>query len=149
VKERTRLSSGNMLLLELLFALIFFSLSLSVTLSVFGQAYVLSKKAEGKDLAVAETNDVAEIIRSARSVSEIDSLLTARGLSADEGGRYLLSYGDDKYNMIVTTSLSGKLYTADIACYDSNNASDPAAIYELKVEHAVKDEAAKEGENGR
>ena len=73
MKERTRLSSGNMLLLELLFAIIFFSLTLSVTLSVFGEAYVLSRRAEGLDLAVAEANDVAEIIRSAKRVSDTRS----------------------------------------------------------------------------
>ena len=70
MKERTRLSSGNMLLLELLFAIIFFSLTLSVTLSVFGEAYALSRQAEGKDLAVAEANDVAEIIRSSEYASQ-------------------------------------------------------------------------------
>ena len=76
MKERTRLSAGNMLLLELLFALIFFSLTLSVTLSVFGEAYALSRQAEGRNLAVAEANDVAEIIRSAAYASEMDGLLS-------------------------------------------------------------------------
>lgn len=149
MKERTRLSSGNMLLLELLFAIIFFSLALSVTLSVFGEAYVLSRQAEGKDMAVAEANDVAEIIRSAEYASDIEGLLALKGLSSDADGRYVYSYGNDRYNMVVSTSLAGKLFTADIACYDSNKNADPATIYELTVEHAVKDEAAGEVTDGR
>ena len=145
MKERTRLSSGNMLLLELLFAIIFFSLTLSVTLSVFGEAYALSRQAEGKELAVAESNDVAEIIRSSVYASEIDDLLALKGLTRDSDGRYISSYGNGRYTMVVSTSLDGRLYTANIACYDSNVNADPAAIYELKVEHAVRDESTKEG----
>lgn len=140
MKERTRLSSGNMLLLELLFALIFFGFTLSVTLSVFGEAYVLSKQAEGKDMAVAETNDVAEVIRSAEYSDEIDKLLTVKGLTKDETGNYTASFGDDKYNMVISTALSGKLYTAEIKCFDPRN-SDGNPIYALTVDHAVKDGA--------
>ena len=42
---------------------------------------------------------------------------------------------------MVSTSVSGRLYTADIACYDflSDEMYPASAIYELKVEHAVKD----------
>lgn len=139
MKERTRLSSGNMLLLELLFALIFFSLTLSVTLSVFGEAYVLSRQAEGRDMAVAEANDVAEIIRSAEFISEIDGLLTQNGFSRGSDGQYMGEYNNDKYSIIVSTSVSGRLFTADIACYDLRSGGAEPPIYELKVEHAVKD----------
>ena len=141
MKERTRLSSGNMLLLELLFALIFFSLTLSVTLSVFGEAYVLSRQAEGRDMAVAETNDVAEIIRSAEYASEIDALLARKGLTKDADGHYVGGYGDGKYSMMISTSISGKLYTADIACYDLKNSGQTDAIYTLEVDHAVREES--------
>jgi hypothetical protein len=144
VKERTRLSSGNMLLLELLFAMIFFGLSLSVTLSVFGEAYVLSKQAEGKDMAVAEANDVAEIIRSARSASEIDDLFTVKGLTKNTDGKYTAGFGNNKYDMVISTALSGRLFSADIKCYDLRN-EDGTPIYELTVEHVLKDGEAQSG----
>ncbi|MBQ9607784.1 MAG: hypothetical protein IJV16_11540 [Lachnospiraceae bacterium] len=138
MKERTRLSAGNMLLLELLFALIFFSLTLSVTLSVFGEAYALSRQAEGRNLAVAEANDVAEIIRSAAYASEMDGLLSLKGLRKEADGRYTAEYGDGKYRMIVSTGLQGRLYTADIECYDPSGSSPDEPIYGLQVDHAVK-----------
>ena len=144
MKERTRLSSGNMLLLELLFALIFFSLTLSVTLSVFGEAYVLSRQAEGRDMAVAEVNDVAEIIRSADHVSEIEEMLIRKGFSKGADGLYNEKYGDDKYRMTISAAVAGRLYTANIACYDLRNEETP--IYELKIEHAVKDGMSAAGE---
>ncbi|MCR5775299.1 MAG: hypothetical protein K6G42_09475 [Lachnospiraceae bacterium] len=137
MKERTRLSSGNMLLLELLFALIFFSLTLSVTLSVFGKAYAISLQAEGKEAAVAESNDVAEIIRSASGESEIKELLKAKGVTEESDGHYSMIYGDGRYRMEISTSVKGKLYTADIACYDPKNPD--ASLYDLKVEHALKE----------
>ncbi len=141
MKERTRLSSGNMLLLELLFALIFFSLTLSVTLSVFGEAYVLSRQAEGLDLSVAEANDVAEIIRSAKRVSDMDGLLALAGLTKTGDGTYMSSYGEDKYDLTVTTSLSGRLYSAVITCREAGAAPDEPAMYELSVDHALKEGA--------
>lgn len=141
MKERTRLSSGNMLLLELLFAIIFFSLTLSVTLSVFGEAYVLSRQAEGLDLAVAEANDVAEIIRSAKRVSDMDDLLALAGLSKTGDGVYQSSYGDDKYALTVTSSLSGRLYSAVISCREAGAAEGEPAMYEITVEHALKERA--------
>ena len=139
MKERARLSSGNMLLLELLFALIFFGLTLSVTLSVFGEAYALSRKAEGINLAVSESNDAAEIIRAGESVSEIEEGLLLKGLAKDAEGIYSMSYGDGRYNMKVDTSISGRLYTADVSCYDTSGADGGAEpLYSLTVEHAIK-----------
>ena len=142
MKERVRLSSGNMLLLELLFALVFFSLTLSVTLSVFGEAYALSREAEGRDLAVAETNDVAEIIRSAESAQEIGELLSMKGLAKDSAGRYQMNYGDGRYSMIINEAVQGRLYTAEISCYKATDAdaSEAPLVYELTVEHALKAE---------
>lgn len=149
MKERTRLSSGNMLLLELLFALIFFSLTLSVTLSVFGEAYVMSRQAEGVNLAVAEANDVAEIIRSAEKASDIEGLLSLKGLSRMSDGIYMSSYGDDRYDIIVTSSQSGRLYSAVITCRKAGDAPEEPALYELAVDHALKGEdGAKEVTDG-
>ena len=141
MKERARLSSGNMLLLELLFALIFFSLTLAVTLSVFGNAYVLSREAEGRDLAVAEANDVAEIIRSAKTLQEINELLEMKGLSADSSGRYRMDYGDGRYSMVLDETVQGRLFTGEISCYKTADAdsSEETPVYELTVEHAIKE----------
>ena len=139
MKERTRLSAGNMLLLELLFAIIFFSLTLSVTLSVFGEAYALSRQAEGRNLAVAESNDVAEIIRSAEYASEIDGLLSLKGLVSEAEHRYAMDFGDGRYRMVVSTGLQGRLYTADIECYDQAGGPTDGSVYKLVVEHAVKE----------
>lgn len=142
MKEKTRLSAGNMLLLELLFAIIFFSLTLSVTLSVFGEAYALSRQAEGRNLAVAEANDVAEIIRSAVYASDVEGLLALKGLTGNGDGTYTMEYGDGKYRMVVTTGLQGRLYTADIECYNAAGEPDAEAVYGLKVDHAVKEGGA-------
>ena len=142
MRERTRLSAGNMLLLELLFAIIFFSLTLSVTLSVFGEAYALSRQAEGRTLAVAESNDVAEIIRSAVYASDMEGLFALKGLAREGDNSYTMDFGDGKYRMTVTAGLQGRLYSADIKCFDLAGSPAGEAIYELKVDHAVKEGSA-------
>lgn len=140
MKERSRLSAGNMLLLELLFAIVFFSLTLSVTLSVFGQAYSISKKAEGRTLAVAESNDIAEIIRSGSKAEEIENLFSLKGVRKESEGNYTMTYGDGQYRMSIYVSRSGRLYIADISCYAEGGGSAEEPLYQITVEHAVKTE---------
>ncbi len=139
-----RLSSGDLLLLELVFAIVFFSLSIAATMSVFGNAYEMSSKASARNTAVAETNSVIEIIRSSATETEADEMLQKTGFVKDDKGIYSKEYGDGKYNMKMETAVSGKLYTADVSCYYSKGESEPEAdpFYSIKVEHAIKEVGA-------
>ncbi len=136
---RQRLSSGNLLLLELILALIFFSLTMAATMSVFGRAYEMSKQAAGIDMALAQSNSAIEIVRSADTAEEIRETLTGEGYSNPEEGRYEKEYGDGKYNMELTLSEDGNLVTADISCLDNADGKDTAEpLYEISIKHAVK-----------
>ncbi len=144
MRARQRLSSGDMLLLELVFAIIFFSLSIAATMSVFGTAYELSSGAADKNRAVTETNAAAEIIRSSDTVSEADKLLKKGGFTGDASGVYTRDYGDGRYRMKIETALRGRLYTAGVACYKKESGTETISepIYSLTVEHAMKGETA-------
>lgn len=138
MKERYRLSSGQLLLLELVLAITFFGLTIAVTLAVFGNAYEMSVKAEAEEKAVSETNNVIEIIRSASDETEIEELLKLYGLSKKSENIYEETYGNDKYTLTVNSHVEDKLYTADISCF---SADEP--IYAISVEHAIKKEERK------
>lgn len=143
MRARQRLSSGDLLLLELVFAIIFFSLSLAATMSVFGKAYELSSGAAGRNMAVTESNAAAEIIRASSDEAEADELLKKAGFTSRQG-RYLKDYGDGKYSMTINTSREGRLFKADISCYKVTDADAPASdpVYSLTIEHAMKGEGA-------
>ncbi len=136
---RQRLSAGNLLLLELILALIFFSLTMSATMSVFGRAYEMSKEAAGIDMALAQSNSAIEIVRSADTYEEIRDILTGNGFTSPEEGKYEKEYGDGRYNMELTLSKEGNLLTADVSCLDTGHGEDTAEpLYEISIKHALK-----------
>ena len=106
MKFRRRLTSGDLLLLELVFAIIFFCLTMSASMAVFGNAYEMSSKAESLDDAVRESNSAIEIIRSSDTAEEIDSLLASSGFSGNSGSSYSKEYGNDKYRIEIKVSIT-------------------------------------------
>jgi hypothetical protein len=141
MKARRRLSSGDLLLLELVFAIIFFCLAMAATMSVFGKAYEMSDLAKGQDLAVVETNAVAEIIRASKSSDEADKLLKASGLESVGKGEYSKTYGDGKYVMSILTSETDGMYTAQMHCVKQGAGADEPGVYDISIDHYMRGEA--------
>ncbi|MBO6147748.1 MAG: hypothetical protein J6O55_00220 [Lachnospiraceae bacterium] len=135
MKTRGRLSSGNLLLLELIFAIFFFCLSVAVTVSVFGKAFSMSRNAYSGNKAVAEAKSVAEIIRSVETVAEAEKYLLEKGLYPNADGDYELLYGDGRYRLVLSATLDGNLYTGEIICTVVSSGED---IYKLTVSHWMK-----------
>ena len=136
-----RLSSGNLMLLELIFAIIFFSLAMAASMSVFGNAYEMSSRAEDQSAALRETDSAAEIIRSSETKEEMDSLLTAAGFTGDIDTGYEKLYGNDKYRLTISLSGNGKLIQADMLCCpvkDAAGSGSPEPFYDLRIKHAMK-----------
>ena len=134
---KQRLSSGNLLLMELIFALAFFSVAMAATMSVFGRSYEMSKEAAGINMALRESNSAIEIIRSSDDTGEIGSTLEKAGFSPAGDTGYEKEYGDGKYSMELSFKEEGNLLTADITCFEKNkDTSDP--LYEISIKHALK-----------
>ena len=131
---RRRLTSGDMLLLELIFAIVFFCLAMAASMSVFGNAYEMSSKAALKDMAVREAASTAEIVRSSDSFKEAGELLTMAGFTLS-GGSYERTFGDGE-SISVTLKEEGKLITANIDCYDSSG-DGGEAVYSLTINHCI------------
>lgn len=85
-----RNSRGNMLLIELVIVLIFFSLSQAVILQVFGMAQRKTEQSRVTNAALAMAQDVADALCFADSPD--DALLSMRFAGAD--GRYVYDGGD-------------------------------------------------------
>ncbi len=140
MKERHRLSPGQLLLLELVLAITFFGLTIAVTLAVFGDAYEMSARAEAEEKAVTETGNVIELIRSAENEEKIDELFQTYGLSKISDGVYEETYGSGKYKMTVKSYVEERLYTADITCFEAED-----SVFAISVDHALR----KGGSNDR
>ncbi len=135
MNNKERPSSGSLLMLELIFAIVFFALAIAVTVSVFGKAYVLSSKATAIDMAVAETNDIAEMIRSSDSEGEIEDLISKKGMKKVSDGKYEMPYGEGKFSLDMSVDREGKLYSASMVCVDNSTGED---VYDILIQHALK-----------
>ena len=147
MREKHRLSSGQLLLLELVIAVGFFSMSVAVTMSIFGNAYAMSSEAEAKKHAVYKADDISEIIRSVSDEAEIDRSLINYGF-VNNNGIYEMRYSEDKYRVTVSPSVSGKLYEAEVDFYDESNETENAntePFYTVIIDHALKKGGANDG----
>lgn len=128
---KRRLSSGDLLLLELVFAIVFFCLAMAASMSVFGNAYEMSAKAAATDEAVREAVSAAEMIRASSSPEEAGDFLKMNGFTPVSESRFEKKYGDEESVISVTLSTSGRLITGNIECCDKQGES----IYSLSVDH--------------
>lgn len=135
MKQKERPSAGSLLMLELIFAIVFFALAIAVTVSVFGKAFVLSNRAVAVNRAVAETNDISEMIRSCDSEDEIEALVSKKGMAKQSDGKYEMSYDDGKFLLSMNTKTEGRLYTASMVCTDTGTGEE---VYDILIEHALK-----------
>ncbi|MCR4590835.1 MAG: hypothetical protein K5668_08450 [Lachnospiraceae bacterium] len=139
--RKRRLSSGDLMLLELVFAIIFFCLTMAGTMSVFGNAYEMSTVAEDRDLATRETATAAEIIRASGSRTEMDGLLQSNGFTPAGENVYEKTYGDGKYRLTISVSMPETMLNADMACYYTKSTashSSDEAFYDLNIRHSMK-----------
>ncbi len=128
---RRRLSSGDLLLLELVFAIIFFCLAMAASMSVFGNAYEMSSKAAATNEAVREAVSAAEMIRASSSVEEAGEFLKMNGFTPSSDSRFEKKYGDEDSTISVSLTTSGRLMTGTIECFDK----DGNSLYSLTVDH--------------
>ncbi len=141
MKTRRRLTSGDLMLLELIFAILFFCLAMAASLSVFGNAYEMSEKAEATDLAVFESNGAAELIRSSSTLKEAETLLKNNGYSVKDGTSSEKLYGDGRFKIAVNMTEKGKLVNAEFNCFymDDKGFNDPSEpFYTITIKHYMK-----------
>ena len=141
MRERHRLSSGQLLLMELIIAVGFFCFSAAVTMSIFGKAYVISVESAAKERSAIEADSVSETIRSVSNEAEIDELLRKLGYECKSDGNYEKIFDEGKYKMVIVSSVEKRLYKAEIKSFiisRSDDASDTEPVFTMEVLHALK-----------
>ena len=129
---------GNMLLIELVITLLFFSLSMVVIMQVFTTAQLKTRESGTLSVALAKAEDVAEQL--SRETNP-DALLMRIGFMGNNGS-YV--YSDPSgYDLYVTLGVSdqeaGRLYTARLTASDDGTElfTLPVAYYDAKEASAT------------
>lgn len=74
--RKNRARSSSLFLMELILAILFFSVASAVCVQFFVKSHLLSKQANAMNYAVNECSNVAEILRNADGIAESEILLT-------------------------------------------------------------------------
>lgn len=138
--------TSGLFLLELILAILFFSIASAVCVQLFVKSHLLSSQAEILSVAVNECSDAAQIILSSDTQSEVLERLSIAYSDAvwtsDETNEFQLeTYYENDHQMIVSCIISGtpsknSAISAKIVFLKPEE-SEP--IYKLEISHLLSD----------
>ncbi len=150
MKHRNRAKSSSLFLLELILAILFFSLASAVCVQFFVKSHILGKDARSLDHAVNECSGIAEIVNTSGGTDEALDVITevysdATVEAYEENGDIpaisiriyynkgftLCTESEGVYTLQTELWEQGRMLTAGISMMGAEE--DP--IYELTVKH--------------
>lgn len=152
MKQANRTKASALFLLELILAILFFSIASAVCVQIFVKAHLLSKDAQALQLAINECTGVAELINTS---PDIDIMNERFGLvypnATVENSSVIYIYYDQTfapcteseglYKLTVVPGLTDNMLSANIRMTDLKN---DKTVYELQVVHHIQQEVANE-----
>jgi len=111
-----RSRSQNMLLVEILIALLFFVLCTAVLISTFAAARELSRRSETDNAAIVEVQNIADRMYAAE---DAEALIAAEGFAAS-GDSWIREESGLRIEISIKeeNNTTGMIKTADICAYD-------------------------------
>lgn len=137
--RKSRARGSSLFLLELILAILFFSLASAVCLRLLTRARLLSRQAEALSYAVSECSKAAELVNASESLSDACSLIAAQypdcTVEEHSGAALISSMSEDgQYELSVSLSQKELFLHADISM-DSPGKESAEPIYQLEIVH--------------
>ena len=132
--RKTRVRRSSIFLLELIIAILFFSVLSAVCTQVFVKARDLSQEAQLLSEAVCICSNSAELVRSAETPEEADQLLMEESNFIPENSRKLMVAYVENGVLQVKKSEEGGLHIYDFQFLKK----DGSVLYELKLKRFFK-----------
>lgn len=147
MKRRNRADSSSLFLLELIIAILFFSLASAVCIQFFVKSHILSREARELSNAVNECAGAAEIAGGADSFSEAsDTFRDIYPLAQIEDSAIHIFYdedflpcrqGQEAFTVEVNLTQAEQMLVADISMTASGSEKP---LYTLSAKHFLKEE---------
>ncbi|MCH4208465.1 MAG: hypothetical protein LKF79_06060 [Solobacterium sp.] len=150
--RKSKASSSNLFLLELILSILIFALASAVCVSFFMRSHTLSTSAYDLNHSVECADNAAEIVRSADSEEDLQNLLSAEyGTSlkeTDEGNGYTVytiscdssfdvcEMNDAAYLLSIQVHTEGSLLLAKIEVMAAGSTD---SIFDVTAEHVLKE----------
>lgn len=142
--RRSRAKSSSLFLMELILAILFFSITSAVCVQFFVKSHLLSKESKALSQAVTECSNIAEIASVSDSAKEAISTLRDRYPDIQAGSDSLVMlYYDDTFSPCekedAAYSLAASFSEEDSMLNASMKVTDPddSVIYELKADSHI------------
>lgn len=144
--KRKRASASSLFLMELVVAILFFTLAASVCITIFVQAHIQSERAKALNHALNICADTAELVRTSDSIEEVSQQIGQVYEYAElsqEGEPYEISiYFNDNYLPTAQSSLA-QVETVQLTETDDMLHADLSfrnahgdEVYSLHIDHA-------------
>lgn len=143
--RRSRAQSSSLFLMELILAILFFSITSAVCVQFFVKSHLLSQESKILSQAVNECCNIAEIYDTSDSIEDAFSSLKANypGILAESAFTDAVIYYDDAfspckkdtaaYSLTAAPAQEDFMLTAGIRVTDA----DGSVIYELNTKHHI------------
>ena len=162
MNRKSRAKSSSLFLLELILAILFFSIASAVCVQIFVKSHLLSADAQALNLAVSECSGAAEVIYASEdaddAVDKLSEIYSREDISPgayngayDSEAPALKAYYDEDlqpcrkkdgcYELVISLSQENTMLSADIEMLDTE---DGDSVYRLDVKHHIQKEAADE-----
>lgn len=153
MNSNPRAKSSSLFLLELILAILFFSVASAICVQIFVKSHLLNMQAQSLNMAVTECAGIAELMTGPKDAGDILRLvrnLYPEAVIGEDGSsvniyydREMLSCAIDTgaYCMSVVFVTEGSMLTAHIRMLDLQQ---DTCIYELSVHHHLPREVAHE-----
>ena len=144
--KRKRASASSLFLMELVVAILFFTLAASVCITIFVQAHIQSERAKALNHALNICSDTAELVRTSNSIEEVSQQIGRvyeyAELSQESNPYEISIYFNDNYLPTAKSTLAqvetvqltetDDMLNADLTFRNVNGDE----VYRLSVNHA-------------
>ena len=146
MNSKGRANSSSLFLLELILAILFFSIASAVCVQIFVKSHLLNKDARALNMAVTECSGMAELMTGPLNATDIlgriselypDAVITENGCLVSiyyNRDMHPCTQDDSIYCMTLLFSTEGSLLTAHMSMKDLQQ---DTCIYELTVRHQI------------
>lgn len=153
MNSKNRAKSSSLFLLELILAILFFSIASAVCVQIFVKSHLLNKQAQALNMAVTECSGMAELMTGQKDAAHIRGLikrLYPHAVISEDGTSVQIYYDKDMqlcdsdtgiYCMTMLLSSQESMLTAHISMQDLQQ---DTCVYELSVHHHIPMEVAHE-----
>ena len=130
---------SSLFLLELIIAILFFSLTSAVCVQIFVRAHLISRQTQELNMALEKVSGFSEVFLAGDSFSELLPENADGFKNADGSAEYVVSY-DENWQICTSSEPQGALLHGTFTARAASDTDDTAIIYSMETDYCPEPE---------